>query len=144
MRMCGEMAMPRITVEQWYEATMARGIRQGSCLLWPGSLTHNGYGRTRVPPELAEVLGIKPRTPALVHRAIFAYHNFLPDFLKTGIHMHSDPIDHDHTLCSSSACYRLLHLRHVSHAVNQRRALEVRKYGRPPIDEWAEEPSDWF
>ena len=128
------------TVEQWYEAVMLRGIRQGSCLLWPGSRNNKGYGRVRVPPEIADVLCIKPRTPALVHRAIYAYHHFL----GTGKHMHSDPIDHDHYICSGAACYEMLHLRHVSHAVNQRRALEVRMYGLPSKDEWGEESSDWF
>ena len=128
----------RMSVEQWYEATMARGVPQGSCLLWPGRRNAKGYGRVRVPPELAEVLGIKPRTPAMVHRAIYAYHHRLWANLPLG----SDPIDHDHTMCCGFACYEISHLRQVSHTVNQRLALYVRTYGRPSVDEWNEEALD--
>jgi len=125
----------RMSVEQWYEATLARGVRQGSCLLWTGRKNVKGYGRVRVPPELAECLDIKPRTPAMVHRAIYAYHHRL----LFGLHLGPDPIDHDHNVCCGFACYEIVHLRQVSHAVNQRRALEVRMYGRPSVTEWEEE-----
>lgn len=126
------------TVAQWYEATMSRGLRQGSCLLWPGSTNAKGYGRVRVPPELAAVLGLEPRTPAMVHRAIYAYHHRL----WAGVHLGPDPIDHDHNVCCGFACYEIQHLRQVSHAVNQRRALEVRMYGRPAASDWEEETID--
>ncbi len=125
-------------VVQWYLATMLRGIPQGSCLLWPGSVNAKGYGRVRVPPELAGVLGLDPRTPAMVHRAIFAYHYVL----GTGFRMSSDPVDHNHDVCRGFACYEITHLRQVSHAFNQRRALEVRMYGRPSVSEWEEETID--
>ncbi len=123
------------TVTQWYEATILRGVPHGSCLLWPGSKTDNGYGRIRVPAELAETLGIGPRTPALVHRAIYAYHHVL----GTELIMSIDPIDHQ---CCNRTCYKLSHLRQVSHAVNQRRAVDVRMYGKP--SEWEEEHCDLF
>ena len=127
----------RFTVHQWYEAVLLRGTQQGSCLLWMGSTNHHGYGTVRAPAELAEALGIKPRTPALVHRAIYAYHHVL----GTGLRMGTDPVDHQ---CCNRTCYKLSHLRQVSHAFNQRRALEVRMYGRPSADEWEEEHSDLF
>jgi len=123
------------SVHQWYGVVMSRGRNQGSCLLWTGRKNHHGYGCVRVPPALAEVLGIKSRTPALVHRAIYAYHNFL----GTGVHMGTDPIDHQ---CCCRACYRYEHLRQVSHAINQQSALEVRMYGRPLENEWEEEVID--
>jgi hypothetical protein len=125
----------RFTVHQWYSAVLLRGVVQGSCLLWTGSTNHHGYGTVRVPLALAEVLGIKPRTPALVHRAIYAYHHVLGTGLVTG----TDPLDHK---CCNRTCYKLSHLRQVSHAVNQQSALEVRMYGKP--SEWEEEHSEWF
>ncbi len=97
----------------------------------------NGYGCARVPPELAEVLGIKHRTPALVHRAIYAYNHIL----GRANFMGADPIDHK---CCNRACYQIDHLRHVSHAVNQQAALAVRMYGRPYTDEWVEEDDGWL
>lgn len=129
--------MPRahFTVAQWFDAVMSRGVVSDSCRLWPGRKNAKGYGRVRVPPELAEVLGLKPRSPAMVHRAIYAYHHFL----ATDQHMNSDPIDH---MCCNAACFHLPHLRHVSHAVNQRHAVEVRMYGK--TDSFEEENNEWF
>lgn len=122
-----------MTVDQWYNATMSRGIPQDSCLLWDGYKNENGYGCVRVPPELADVLGIAHRSPALVHRAMYAYHHILG---KANL-MDTDPIDHQ---CCNRACYNISHLRHVSHAVNQRHSVDVRMYGRP--SEWEEENDD--
>ena len=117
---------------------MSRGVRRGHCLLWDGRRNAKGYGRVRVPPELAEVLRLDPRTPARVHRAIYAYHHVL----GTGEIMNADPVDHNHDVCCGFACYEIKHLRQVSHTFNQRRALEVRMYGKP--SEWEEEHSEWF
>ena len=128
----------RLSVHQWYVVVMSRGVRHGHCLLWDGRKNAKGYGRVRVPPELAEVLRLDPRTPAMVHRAIYAYHHVL----GTGETMSADPVDHNHDVCRGFACYRLSHLRQVSHAVNQQRALEVRMYGKP--SEWEEDHCDLF
>lgn len=128
----------RMSVAQWYEATMSRGIRVGTCLMWPGCTNVKGYGRVRVPSELAEALSIDPRTPATLHRAIYAYHHVLGKEPRMG----ADPIDHDHDVCRGFACYEIQHLRQVSHAFNQRRALYVRTYGRPVENEWVEEALD--
>ena len=90
------------------EQHLARCVRQGGCLIWPGATT--GHATTKYP-----VATIDGKTQ-LLHRAVFlAHYGWLPEGRKVVI---------EHT-CMRSLCLNWRHLRAATQAQNLLRGKTV-------------------
>ncbi len=83
----------------------------------------------RVPPELAELLGLRARMTQ-IHRAIWVYTTRKPL-------TRADHIDH---LCGNRWCRNYDHIQPVSQTINNQRAAHTRNTGRRGFDRF--DPDD--
>ena len=97
------------------------------CHIWLGSRLPSGYGRVRVPPVLAERLGLRCRI-ARIHRALYVYITREPLPPKV-------PLEHR---CGERPCIRFEHLEPTTQLENNRLAVLTRTQGLHGWDRFKE------